>query len=126
MKHPLSSHRFRIHHALAAVVLLGGVATITADTLPESNLTCGASHVYENESNRAVTLTVQVFNGCSGLEDHIDINLFTPDDEGRTVRQIRERETRSLTLLVPSSGAVQVRGPGGSGGYRSVFSVIPR
>jgi hypothetical protein len=97
-----------------------------ADTLPEKAFTCNFGHYYNNETNRAAVLTVQVFNGCSSLEETIEINLILPDGPGETVKEVRQRETRAVSIEVPQGGAVQVRGPGGSGEFKSSFSVVPR
>ena len=63
-------------------------------------------------------LTVQVFNGCSGLSETIEINLFAPG-VSETPTEVREQETRAISFRVPRGGAVQVRGPGGSGEFKS-------
>jgi hypothetical protein len=97
-----------------------------ADTLPETTLPCNVSHFYENETNRTAVLTVQVFNGCSGLGETIEINLIRRDGSFETVREVREDGTLAVSFRVPSGGAVQVRGPGGNGEFRSSFSVVAR
>jgi hypothetical protein len=106
-----------------------------ADTLPETTLLCSASHVYENRSPRPVALTVQVFNGCTQARGLVEINLLAPDrtetltfaaGRGERLAVVHADETRSVSLLVPPDGAVQVRGPGGIGRYRSTFSVVVR
>ena len=119
-------------------VLLLGWASVhpgQADTLPETTSLCGASHVYENKSPRTVALTVQVFNGCTQARGSLEINLLAPDSgvrlrfasgRGEIVAVVHEEETRSVSVLVPPDGAVQVRGPSGIGRYRSTFSVVIR
>lgn len=96
-----------------------------ADTLPETTLPCNVSHTYENETNRTALLTVQVFNGCSGLGQSIEINLFGAG-AFETITEVRGGGTRAVSFRVSSGRAVQVRGPGGNGEFRSSFSVVAR
>jgi hypothetical protein len=109
---------------LAAALLAGlPVGSGRADTLPEVTSFCGGGHFYENESSRAVELTVQVFNGCSGLNETIEIIRFAPGVANEIVTEVRERATVAVSFRVVRGGGVQVRGPGGNGELRSSFSV---
>jgi hypothetical protein len=107
----------------AALLTVAALAGARADGLPETTQTCGNGHFYENESGRAAIVTVQVFNGCTGLAETIEINLFAPGVSA-TVTEVRERETRATSIRVPKDGVIQVRGPGGNGEFTSSFSVV--
>jgi hypothetical protein len=113
---------------IVAAALLAWVPTVPgrADPLPETTAGCGGGHFYENQNNRTAVVTVQVFNGCSGLAETVDIHLFAPSGDGEIVSEVRERETRAVTFRVPRGGVVQVRGPVGSGELKSSFSVLVR